>query len=496
MPGCKALRLSFFHCCVATRSPLAAAFAIASLLVLTACTPGVRPQEQGFATLDASVGSVGTDRAVVWIGGSPKQNVTVSWRGGDASGMLRTTLSHHGSGHVELAGLTANTPYVVSIGAGGDEIEARFRSAPPAESPRPLHVIFSGDLAGQNACRDAVRGFPIFDTMRQQNADLFIGLGDMIYADGQCDAIGPFDNPQVPRVDVPLRDVASFMRHWRYNYADTAFQSLRHSLAYEPVWDDHEIINDFGPTTARAAKTPEIDLLAPGRAAFVASNPVTPPRSAPDQLFRSYRYGAHAEFFFLDTRQYRDQNSLTDTGVLPKSLLGAQQRQWLIEALGNSTATWKFVVSSVPITIPTGWPVEKGRDGWASGDGDDGFERELYAIFDALAAANVERLVWLSADVHFATGFALRPLPHRPDFVVHELIVGPLSAGIYPTKAMDPTFSPTRSFYHAPEEPLASLDQALEFYNFGDIRIDESGALAFRLINGHGDTVHENVLQN
>ncbi|MFK7887750.1 MAG: alkaline phosphatase [Gammaproteobacteria bacterium] len=448
----------------------------------------------GFAGLDASVGGVTTDAALLWIGGAPNKPVVVSWRGGDASGLTRATLSPLGSTHVSLGGLRPNTPYEVTIKAGRRKTITHFRSAPLGTDRTPLHFVFSGDLAGQNACRDAASGFPIFDVMHAQRASLFIGLGDMIYADGDCASVGPFNNAQVQRDDEPLRDTTSFIKHWRYNYADPAFQRLRHSLIYEPVWDDHEIVNDFGPATARTADAPQVDLLAPGREAFVASNPVAPPSAAPEQLYRRFRYGAHAEFFLLDTRQYRDHNELTDTGVLPKSLLGAQQRRWLIDGLRNSTATWKFIVSSVPISIPTGWPVEKGRDGWASGDGDDGFERELYAIFDALAVANVDRLVWLSADVHFATGFELHPLPHQPDFVVTELIVGPLSAGIFPTDAMDTTFSPTRLFYHAPEKEPATLDEALSFYNFGDISIDPQGALTFTLVNGHGETVVERTL--
>jgi alkaline phosphatase D len=462
---------------------------------MTACTSTGPRSDDGFAGPDASVGRVTSRDALLWLGGRPQQRAVISWRGGESSGMARATLSELGSAHVRLGGLEANTAYEVTVKTGRKRTLVRFRSAPAPSDPVAVHFVFGGDLAGQNACRDAVRGYEIFEAMAARNAKLLIGLGDMIYADGTCAATGPFDNPQLPRIDQPLRDTQSFMAHWRYNYADPAFANVRHNLIYEPVWDDHEIVNDFGPTTARSADAPDVDLLSPGREAFIASNPVAPPTEAPEQLYRRFRYGQHAEFFLLDARQYRDANALTDTGVLPKSLLGASQRRWLLEALSTSTATWKFVVSSVPITIPTGWPVEKGRDGWASGDGDDGFERELYAIFDALASHNVNGLIWLSADVHFATGFELRPLPHQPEFRVRELIVGPLSAGIYPTKAMDPTFSPTRLYYHAPPDTLSTLDEALRYYNFGDVRISADGELRYTVINGHGEAVFERVFE-
>lgn len=466
-----------------------------TVVATTACTSTSPHLDGGFVGPDASVGRVTPRDALLWIGGRPQQRVSISWRGGESSGMARATLDKLGSAHLLLGGLDANTAYEVTVKAGRKRVLVRFRSAPEPTEPAAVHFVFSGDLAGQNACRDATRGFEVFEAMAARRASLFIGLGDMIYADGTCAAAGPFNNAQLPRAEQPLRDTENFMAHWRYNYADPAFAQVRHNLVYEPAWDDHEIVNDFGPTTARSADAPDVDLLSPGRAAFIASNPVAPPADAPEQLYRRFRYGKHAEFFLLDTRQYRDANALTDTGVLPKSLLGASQRRWLLEALSTSTATWKFVVSSVPITIPTGWPVEKGRDGWASGDGDDGFERELYAMFDALASNHVNGLIWLSADVHFATGFELRPLPHQPEFRVRELIVGPLSAGIYPTDAMDPTFSPSRLYYHAPKTTPTTLDEALTYYNFGDIRISADGQLRFAIINGHGDAVHERVFE-
>ncbi|MEO1576153.1 MAG: alkaline phosphatase D family protein, partial [Pseudomonadota bacterium] len=163
----------------------------------------------------------------------------------------------------------------------------------------------------------------------------------------------------------------------------------------------------------------------------------------------------------------------------------------LIDGLKTSTAQWKFVASSVPITIPTGWPETAPRDGWASGSGEDGFERELTAIFAALAQARVRNLIWLTADVHFATGFELRPLPEHPDFSTVEWVVGPMSAGVFPNETMDPTFRPRRLFMYAPDEPPASLDEALAWYNFGEATVEKSGQLTLRVVNGRGKTMAE-----
>jgi alkaline phosphatase D len=43
-------------------------------------------------------------------------------------------------------------------------------------------------------------------------------------------------------------------------------------------------------------------------------------------------------------------------------MLGREQLAWLKSRLAASRATWKLIVSSVPMSIPTGFP-PAGRDG-------------------------------------------------------------------------------------------------------------------------------------
>lgn len=384
---------------------------------------------------------------------------------------------------------TDNKPITLLLAASLLAACSAPQSAAPPAGHAPVILQFGGDLGGQNACRDAERGYPIFQTILARPADAFIALGDMIYADGQCTETGPFGNAQIPGAQVALAGPAAFEARWRYNLADPGFGRLRETRAYHATWDDHEIVNDFGPQTAVLAGAPDVDLLAAGLRAFLAHNPLPRFPDDPKRIYRRIGVGGHAEVFVLDTRQYRDRNDQDDTQPRPKTMLGEAQRRWLIDGLVSSRATWKFVASSVPITIPTGWPESAPRDGWASGAGQDGFERELRSVFGALDAAGVRNLVWLTADVHFATGFRLRPLPESPGFVTHEWVVGPLSAGIFPTDAMDPTFAPQRLFMHAPAEAPQTLDEALGWYNFGEAAIDAAGTLTLSVINGHGDVV-------
>ena len=76
--------------------------------------------------------------------------------------------------------------------------------------------------------------------------DVFIALGDMIYGDNPCTAVGRYGNAQIPGPP-PARDRAGYWAHWRYNRADAASQRVLASTTYYAVWDDHEVRDDFGP---------------------------------------------------------------------------------------------------------------------------------------------------------------------------------------------------------------------------------------------------------
>ena len=81
--------------------------------------------------------------------------------------------------------------------------------------------------------------------------DFFIGNGDLIYADGDCPAVGPAgwvnipgDFPNITSPSVDWTDAAAvrevYLRHYRYNRADPFFQSFLRSTPLIAQWDDHE----------------------------------------------------------------------------------------------------------------------------------------------------------------------------------------------------------------------------------------------------------------
>jgi alkaline phosphatase D len=353
------------------------------------------------------------------------------------------------------------------VATAGESVAGEFVTAPEPRRLRPLSLVWSGDLGGAGRCRIPAVGYRVFEAMARRRPDVFVFAGDTIYADHRCPVP---DN--VPGADFRAVDLPGFRAKHRYNRADPAVQQLLRTTSVWATWDDHEVRNDFAG--------PSEPLMPPGRRAFVEYWPVDAPADDPHRLYRRFRWGQLAEVFVLDTRQYRSPNAEPDGPG--KSMLGIAQRDWLLAGLRASPALWKLVVSSVSLSIPTGRAV---RDGWANGSTHltpagtpTGFEHELGLIVRDLADHRVRNLVWLVADVHRAE--VIRHAP-APGLVFHELVAGPLSAGLGRPGALDHTLRPTRLFGEG------------GYYAFGELRVGEGG-LAVAIIDADGRLRFETTL--
>jgi len=367
-----------------------------------------------------------------------------------------------------------------------DGAVGRFRTAPDPAARRDVSFVFSADVAGGGYCRRVDTGYPIFAAMSQARADFFIAMGDMVYADNTCPATGPNDQPQIAggfasvsdsRLDwtnlAQLRDV--YFQHWRYNRADPSFQVFLRETPMYITWDDHETINDSGGSWSYSSVTSRNRpgypaLVGAARDALFAWAPLARDPADPNRIYRRYRWGADLDLFVLDTRSYRSRNDLADTPENQKTMLGAAQLAWLKDGLARSSATWKLVVSSVPLSAPTGVPAAAiyGSDSWASGTSWDyssqtGFERELLDLLRSLDEGGVRNLVVLSGDIHQALNVRYeidvngdgRPL------VFHEITAGPISSSPgREAPQLDPTFNPTLRYRDG------------GFFNFGYVRVE------------------------
>ncbi len=469
--------------------------AVAAALAAAAC---VTPVTHGVAA-----GDVTTSSAVIWSRTERESVMHLQLLGPHAGAdvlHLPVGAGHDYTGQIEVQGLKPDTEYRYRVwfGSGRDDAATtgQFRTAPAARDAAPVAFAWGGDVAGQNVCRDRLEGFPIFQAINALLLDFFIGLGDMIYADDVCDATGRYSNAQVPGGFPRAANPQDYWAHWKYNREDSGYRALLGALPYYAIWDDHEVVNDFGPwhdTRSTPPYTAGVHLMPLGLAAFHDYNPISARGAAPQRLYRNIRWGKHLELFILDTRRYRDANSATDAAARPKTLLGREQRVWLKHQLQASDATWKVIVSSVPMAIPTGSP-ELGRDGWANFDQATGFENELLDVLRKAKQQGSRNLVWITTDVHCAAVFRYTPFTDDAAFKVHEFATGPLNAGLFPSRDFDTTLNTERLFLYGPATNVTTWEQAKPWMNFGHMQIDRAGRLTTAVRNVNGAAVFELTL--
>lgn len=457
-------------------------------------------------THGVAAGDVSSDSAVIWSRTDRPATMHVDIIGDRHSSTevesVRVTGDSDFTGKVKVSGLEPGKRYRYKVrfsedrGRSRDEaVEGSFTTAPRASRSAPVTFAWGGDLAGQNVCRDANEGFPIFTAINRAALDFFIGLGDMIYADGVCNAVGLYGNAQVPGAFVQAADKTNYWAHWKYNREDDGYRRLLARMPYYAIWDDHEVVNDFGPlhdTRNSPPYTPGVHLLPIGLDAFLDYNPIAENADTPKRLYRNVRWGKHLEMFILDTRQYRDSNFEEDIDALPKTMLGREQVAWLKDVVKRSDATWKVIVSSVPMSIPTGSAAA--RDGWANFTQGNGFERELLDILRFMKDNGARNVVFITTDVHFAEVFRYTPFTDDAGFQVHEVVSGPINAGLFPNRAFDTSLGAESLFFYGPSGPVTAWEQAKPWMNFGLAQIDEHGRITLSINNITGASAYSLTL--
>ena len=426
-----------------------------------------------------------------------RANATSAWRKFDAP----VAAANDFAAKVTVKGLPAATSYEYELWFTGDGVDpdlkaiGQLRTAASDQSFVPVHFAWGGDVGGQNVCRDAVDGYPIFNALVNEKLDFFIALGDLVYEDNPCQPRGQYNNPQVAGPAQPATKLEDYWAMWHYNRSDGHLSDFVTRQAYVAVWDDHEVLNDFGPgndTRAEAPYTAGEHMMPLGLKAFVDQNPLIADAAATPRLYRTFTYGLHAQVFVLDCRQFRSLNSVRDTASAPKTMLGADQLAWLEREIAKSKATWKIIVTSVPLALPTG-NLEHGFDGWANADTEFGYERELRKIVNSLHDSKVKNVVWLTTDVHFAAGFHYRPIEEDQSWEMYEFASGPLNAQSFPKQTLDTSFNPDRLFFFGPAyvgEPK-TWAQAKKWFNYGLIDIDRTGILTVSIKNVDGAVVRQ-----
>jgi alkaline phosphatase D len=438
------------------------------------------PFHQGVATFEVTDTS-----ATVWarIEGHDRVEVHLFEEKRHAETQLQGTylmLIRHEQDHIgkfQISGLTPLTTYSYHIRpeptfAFSKEksqqslTKGRFRTAPAPEDSHPITFIWSGDLGGQGHCRQPRKGYELFERMRVTQPDFGLFVGDTIYADGKCAS-----PPNFSGYDFIAETLPQYRDKHRYQREDQYLQRFLAETPLYAIWDDHEVRNDFSG--------PFDDQMPMGRQAFQEYWLGLPFSDDPHRLYRSVKQGTDLEIFILDTRQYRSPNTQQDGK--DKTMLGKTQREWLLRGLQASSATWKVIVSSVPLSILKGSWFRPAIDSWAKGGRGTGFHFERNQIVTTILSKPIRNVVWLTSDVHFPQVLAYDPNDDgKIDF--HEMVAGPISANARTPLKLEPTLRPK------------ILYEDGEFFNFGLVKVNGS-TLSVQIIDHVGKIRYQHAFR-
>jgi alkaline phosphatase D len=264
------------------------------------------------------------------------------------------------------------------------------------------------------SCQNFPDGYftPYQEVAASDDVQAVIHLGDYIYE-------GP---SQTFRKHAPLKEIFTLdeyrIRHGQYK-TDLDLQAAHAAHPWLVTWDDHEVDNNYAGTDQDPnAASPE-EFAARRAAAYRAYWEHMPLRRSrkPDgaffQLYRRFHWGDLATFNVLDGRQYRsDQPKACTTAERDASgycrddlnpertMLGTEQRGWLLEDLATTKARWNVLAQQTGFApfnretavLPRNFGVE--ADSW------DGYVAERQTILDWMVEHGTSNPVVLTGDSH------------------------------------------------------------------------------------------------
>lgn len=377
-----------------------------------------------------------------------------------------------------------------------------FRTAGP---DRDVRFAWGGDTGGQGYGIDDTRGgMRIFEAIRTHKPDFLIHCGDLAYADqpfkkrvalhdGQT-----WHNVVTPETGKVSETLPELRGRFRYNHIDDNFRNMLTEVPVLHMWDDHEVYNNFWPGKPihdiRYRATNTNQLIGPAKRAFFEYTPIDG-----DRIWRNVKYGPLLEVFLLDTRSERAANSENHQKTYGPDChwLGPQQRDWLKAGLKDSTSLWKVIACDMPLGIRSGG-AKKGSDNASNGNGVPlGRELEIADILSFMKQNGVRNVVWLTADLHYATCTR-----YHPDEAVFkdfdpfwEFMAGPLNAGTGMHHPLDDTFGAKTEWISIPEDlpRHAPPTDGYQFYGIVEIS-SATRSFTVRFFNADAKELHSMVL--
>ncbi len=243
----------------------------------------------------------------------------------------------------------------------------------------------NGLKIGFASCLHQNKPMPIFETIKAENLDLFLLMGDNVYGNS---------------VSEDLKEL-----RLAYEIQKQNFKKLDLNIPIEAIWDDNDYgLGDGGKEYRLKEKSKDLFL---DFWNILKDDPRRKRSGLYHEIIKEYK-GKSIQILILDTRTFRDNLKPTDVkGAVGKeryipsldsslTMLGDEQWQWLSQKMYTST-DYRFIISSIQfLAIGHGWEC------W------NNFPYERERLIDLIDRSNVKHTVLLSGDRHRGGHYELK----------------------------------------------------------------------------------------
>jgi alkaline phosphatase D len=314
--------------------------------------------------LGAFPGASGQVRLTYFPAGRPKASQITDW--------VLTDAKNDFAAQWRLDGLSTDVLYTTIVEARGPRgggisasVRGSFRTAPTVQQSKDLTFCFT-------TCHDFIRrddgmnGHKIYPAMTKIGPDFVVHAGDIEY----------YDKP------LPWAMTKELMRFkWGRIFGLPNNRQFYNTTSSYFLKDDHDTLKNDCWAGQRY-----------GLVSFEEGVQIFNEEQFPshDPRYKTVRWGKELQLWFLEGRDYRSPNNLPDGPE--KTILGAEQKEWLFTTLGQSRAQFKVICSPTPIVGPD-------RSGKKDNHATQVFEHEGNEIRQRLSS--IENVIVLCGDRHW-----------------------------------------------------------------------------------------------
>lgn len=230
--------------------------------------------------------------------------------------------------------------------------------------------------------------YQIFQDIYQRDPDFMLWLGDNLYLR-----------------EADWNSNTGILHRYTHTRSTPEMQAMLGSMHHYAIWDDH----DFGPNNSDRSYHRKRDTERAFKLFFPNLNYIF------DEGITGYFQWADCEFFLMDNRFWRTPNKRTD--IADHDIIGEKQMEWLLDALVNSYAPFKFVAIGGEFLSTV--QKDERHSNLAP--------NERAKLIDAIQKLKINGVIFLTGDVHITE---LSRLDMENGYPLYDLTVSPLTSGI------------------------------------------------------------------